>query len=82
MAGSVILEAVKHRSNHKPIIFCSLTLVAVGILMTIFGILVLLLDHAELGPPVYDSQYERYQGSSLAHILGELARESSLHPCI
>lgn len=72
LAGSAIMEAVRHRANHKPIIFCSLSLVAVGILMSVFGVIVLLLDHAELGPPVYDSQYERYAGSSLAHILGEL----------
>lgn len=71
LSGSAILEAVKHRANHKPIIFCSLGLVAVGLLMTIFGVVALLLDHAELGPPVYDSHYERYAGSSLAHILGK-----------
>lgn len=71
MDAPTLKRAFKHPSNYKPIIFCTISLVAVGILMLIFGILVLLLDHIEMGPPHYDTQYERYQGSSMAHILGK-----------
>lgn len=58
-------------AKYKPIIFCSVFLVAIGILMVIFGIIVLLIDHVELGPPVFDNEYERYSGSSLFHIVGK-----------
>lgn len=38
--------------------------------MVVLGIVIVLVDHVEMGPPQFDTQYERYAGSSLFHILG------------
>ena len=69
--GNVLINAVKHRANYKPIIFCSISLAAIGMLMVVLGMVIMMIDHVELGPPHYDSQYERYEGSNLAHITGK-----------
>lgn len=63
-------EAVECSANYRPIIFCSASLIAVGLLLVVAGGVVMFIDHIELGPPHYDSEYERYVGSSLAQILG------------
>lgn len=65
-----LLEAVKCSSNYQPIIFCSISLIGIGMLLVVAGAIVVLIDHVELGPPQYDREYERYVGSSLAHIVG------------
>jgi hypothetical protein len=64
-------RAVSHPANFRPIIFCTISLLAIGVVMVILGAVVLLIDNIELGPPQFDEEYERYQGSSLAHIIGE-----------
>ena len=61
-----------HLVNYKPIILCTISLIVVGVLMIAFGIVALLLDHVEMGPPHFDTEYNRYSGSSLVHILGKL----------
>jgi hypothetical protein len=66
-----VSQAVKDPANYKPIIFCTISLLAIGIVMVIFGLIVVLLDSIEMGPPQFDAQYERYDNSSLAHIIGE-----------
>lgn len=66
-----LTRAMRHPANFKPIIFCTISLLAIGVIMVIFGIVVVVIDNIELGPPHYDSQYERYVGSSLAHIIGK-----------
>ena len=64
-------RAVEHPANLRPIIFCTISLLAIGVIMLIFGIVVVLIDNIDLGPPHFDEHYERYVGSSLAHIIGE-----------
>lgn len=80
MDGHVIVRAVKHPANYKPIIFCSISLVAVGSIMVILGIVIMLIDHVEMGPPHFDPLYERYEGSSLASVMGKC--EERLMPSV
>jgi len=82
MVDGSLLGAVKHPANHKPLIFCSMSMVAVGMLMVVFGGVIMLLDHVEMGPPHFDSQYERYAGSSLAHILGKFSSAGGKYEAI
>ncbi|CAA3006445.1 Hypothetical predicted protein [Olea europaea subsp. europaea] len=65
----MLRQAIRDPSNYKPIIFCTMSMVAVGIIMAVFGLVLVLLDHIELGPPQYDSEWERYNGSSLPGII-------------
>lgn len=65
-----LIKAVECSSNYRPIIFCSISLTTVGMLLIVAGAVVMLIDHIELGPPQFDKEYERYVGSSLAHIVG------------
>lgn len=64
-------RAIEHPVNYRPIVLCTIALMAVGILMLVFGIVALLVDHIELGPPHFDEHYERYQNSSMPHIIGK-----------
>lgn len=64
-------NAIECSSNYRPVIFCSTSMTAIGMLLMVAGTVVILIDHVELGPPQYDREYERYVGSSLAHIIGE-----------
>lgn len=78
MDGYGLARAVKHPGNYKPIIFCSVSLIGIGLLMVVLGIVLLLLDHIELGPPVYDPEYERHEGTSLATVMGKYSSLQSL----
>lgn len=69
--GAVLIRALRHPDNYKPIVFCSISLIAAGIVMVVIGVIIILVDHIELGPPHYDDQFARYQGSSFAHIAGK-----------
>ena len=66
-----VLQAVRYPGNYKPIIFCTISMVAIGILMLVLGLVLVLLDHIEMGPPHFDALYERYEGTSLPGIIGE-----------
>lgn len=69
--GSVLIQTVKHPANYTPLIYCSASLIAAGMLIVVFGLAIMLIDHIELGPPHYDPEYERYVGANLAHIVGK-----------
>lgn len=71
MDGTSLKRAFKLPTNYNPIIFCTISLVAIGVVIIMTGAIIILVDHIELGPPHYDQEYERYVGSSLAQILGE-----------
>lgn len=68
---SDLIRAVKDPSNYKPIIFCTVSLATIGVLMIVLGLVIIMLDHIDLGPPHFDNEYERYVGSSMPHILGK-----------
>lgn len=74
--GPGLKGAVKNRAKFKPIIFRTISLVAIGLVIAIFGAVIVLIDNIEMGPPQYDSQYERHAGSSLAHIMGRCTSRS------
>lgn len=46
-------------------------MIAIGSLVLVAGIVVIVIDHIELGPPQFDEQFERYSRSSLAQTLGK-----------
>lgn len=57
--------------NLIPISLCASSMIAIGSLMLAGGVVVMIFDHMELGPPQFDEQYERYSGSSLSEIVGK-----------
>lgn len=68
-----LVKAVRHPANFKPLVICSVLLIVMAILIILCGILVMIFDHIELGPPHYDKIYTRYSGTNLGHIIGKLS---------
>lgn len=72
MCPATLKRAMEHPVNFLPIVYCTIGMVVVGILMFTVGLIVLIIDSAELGPPQQDNQYDRYSGSNMAHIISKL----------
>lgn len=59
--------------NDKSMVLCSAIMIVLGVLLVVLGLMVMILNHLEYGPPVFDDLYERYDNSSMEHILGKLS---------
>lgn len=73
ISGSSTADIKQLDSNLIPISLCASSMFAVGSLMLAAGLVVMIFDRLEMGPPHYDELFERYEGSSLGGIVGELA---------
>lgn len=63
-------EAIGNPNNFEPILACTVVFIVVGMLMMITGGVICLIYYTEITPPNFDSNYQRYVGSSMPRIVG------------